>query len=99
MPSLKYMARSNLELQEEVLQMLLENLEEVGILENGGDDSNQCFYLINLQKVIQRKEKQKENDTPTRILEMLTPFLNKNICGDIKELDYFFDRQAIMFET
>ena len=31
---LKYMARSNLELQEEVLQMLLENLEEEDILEN-----------------------------------------------------------------
>ena len=37
---LKYMARSNLKLQEEVLQMLLDNLEEEGILENYGDDSN-----------------------------------------------------------
>ena len=37
---LKYMARSNLKLQEEVLQMLLDNLEEEGILENCGDDSN-----------------------------------------------------------
>ena len=42
---LKYMARSNLKFQEEVLQMLLDNLEEEGILENRGDDSNQCFYL------------------------------------------------------
>ena len=39
------MAGSNLELQEEVLQMLLEKPEEGGILENCGDDSNQCFYL------------------------------------------------------
>ena len=34
------MTRSNLKLQEEVLQMLLDNLEEEGILENRGDDSN-----------------------------------------------------------
>ena len=39
------MARSNLKLQEEVLQMLLDNLEEEGILENRGDYSNQCFDL------------------------------------------------------
>ena len=31
------MARSNLQLQEEVLQMLLKNLEEGDILENCGD--------------------------------------------------------------
>ena len=37
---LKHMTRSNLKLQEEVLQMLLDNLEEEGILENRGDDSN-----------------------------------------------------------
>ena len=42
---LKYMARSNLNLQEEVLQMLLDNLGEKGFLENRGDDSNQCFFL------------------------------------------------------
>ena len=42
---LKYLARSNLKLQEEVLQMLLDNLEEEGILEHRGDDSSQCFYL------------------------------------------------------
>ena len=41
---LKCMARSNLELQEEVLQMLLEHLEKEGILENRVGDSNQCFY-------------------------------------------------------
>ena len=35
---LKFMARSNLKLQQEVLQMLLNNLEEEGILENCGDD-------------------------------------------------------------
>ena len=32
-------------LQEEALQMLLDNLEEEGILENRGDDSKQCFCL------------------------------------------------------
>ena len=42
---LKFMARSNLKLQEEVLQMLLDNLEEEDILENLGIDSSQCFYL------------------------------------------------------
>ena len=85
-----------LELQEEILQMLLESLEEKGILENRVDDLNECFYLRNPQKVIQRKEKEteiidsRENDTPgTPILEMLTPFRNKNISGDIKELEDF----------
>ena len=42
---LKYMTRSNLKLQEEVLKMLLDNLKEEGILENPGDYSNQCFYF------------------------------------------------------
>ena len=42
---LKFMARSNLKLLEEVLQMLLDNLEEEGIVENLGVDSSQCFYL------------------------------------------------------
>lgn len=37
---LKYMTRSNLQLPEEVLQMLLENLEKEVILENCGDDSS-----------------------------------------------------------
>ena len=36
-----------LELQEEILQMLLESLEEKGILENRADDLNECFYLRN----------------------------------------------------
>ena len=39
------MARSNLKLLEEVLQMLLDNLEEEGIVENLGVDSSQCFCL------------------------------------------------------
>ena len=42
---LKFKARSNLKLLEEVLQMLLDNLEEEGIVENLGVDSSQCFYL------------------------------------------------------
>ena len=42
---LKFMGRSNSKLQEELLQMLLNKLEEEGILENFGDDSSQCFYL------------------------------------------------------
>lgn len=37
---LKYMTRSNLQLPEEVLQMLLENLEKEVILENCGGDSS-----------------------------------------------------------
>ena len=37
---LKYMTRSNLQLPEEVLQMLLENLEKEVILENCGNDSS-----------------------------------------------------------
>lgn len=39
------MPRSNVELQEKILQMILENFEEESILENRGDDLNQCFYL------------------------------------------------------
>lgn len=39
------MPRSNVELQEQILQMILENLEEESILENRGDDLNQCLYL------------------------------------------------------
>lgn len=42
---LEYMPRSNVELQEKILQMILENFEEESILENRGDDLNQCFYL------------------------------------------------------
>lgn len=38
---LEYMPRSNVELQEKILQMILENLEEESILENRGDDLNQ----------------------------------------------------------
>ena len=89
---LKYMARSNLKLQEEVLQMLLDNLEEEGILENRGDDSNQCFYLKeSIESHTKKRQKvteiidSRENDTQDRpILEMLTPLPNQNICGDIK---------------
>ena len=99
---LKYMARSNLELQEEVLQMLRENLGEEGILENRGDDLNQCFYLKeSIESYTKKREKEteiidlREDDTPgTLILEMLTPLPNKNISDDIKESDDFFDRHA-----
>ena len=99
---LKYMARSHLKLQEEVLQMLLDNLEEEGILENRGDDSSQCFYLKeSIESYMKRRQKateiieSREDDTHGRpILEMLTPLPNQNISGDIKELEDFFDRQA-----
>ena len=57
---LKYMARGNLELQGELLQMLLKNLEEEGILENCGDDSNQCFYW---KESIENYKKKKEQET------------------------------------
>ena len=92
---LKYMARSNLKLQEEVLQMLLDNLEEEGILENRGDDSNQCFYLKeSIESYTKKREKateiidSTEDDTQDRpILEMLTPLPNQIIYD-------FFYRQA-----
>ena len=52
------MARSNLELQEEIFQMLLENLKEEGILENCEDDLNQCFYLKeSIESYAQKREK------------------------------------------
>ena len=99
---LKFMARSNLKLQEEVLQMLLDNLEEEGILENRGDDSSQCFYLKeSIESYTKRRQKateitdSREDDTQGRpILEMHTRLPNQNISGDIKELECFFDRQA-----
>ena len=98
---LKYMARSHLKLQEEVLQMLLDNLEEEGILENRGADSSHCFYLKGSIESTKRRPKatevidSREDDTQGRpSLEMLTPLPNQNISGDIKELEDFFDRQA-----
>ena len=58
---LKFMARSNLKLQEEVLQMLLDNLEEEGFLENRGDDSSQCFYLKeSIESYTKRRQKATE---------------------------------------
>ena len=82
--------------------MLLDNLEEEGILENGRDDSSQCFYLKeSIESYTKRRKKaseiidSREDDTQGRpILEMLTPLPNQNISGDIKELEDFFDRQA-----
>ena len=91
---LKYMARSNLKLQEEVLQMLLDNLEEEDILENRGDDSNQCFYLKeSIESYTKKGEKameivdSTEDDTQDRpTLEMFALLPNQNTSGDIKEL-------------
>ena len=99
---LKFMARSNLKLQEEVLQMLLDNLEEEGILENLRVDSSQCFYLRESFETYMKRRQQateiagsREDDTQGRpILEMHTPLPNQSISGDIKELKDFFDRQA-----
>ena len=96
------MARSNLKLQEEVLQISLDNLEEEGILENRGDDSNQYFYSKeSVESYAKKSQKVKEiinlreYDIQGRpIFEMFTPFPNENISGDIKELEDFFDRQA-----
>ena len=53
--------RSNLELQEEVLQMLLENLEEEGILENVRDNSSQCFSLKELIESYTTKREKDRN--------------------------------------
>ena len=96
------MARSNLELQGEVLQIIPENLEEEDIQENRRDGSSQCFYLKkSIENYAKKREKEteitdsREVDTPgVSILETLTPLANKNISGDIKVLEDFFDRQA-----
>ena len=58
---LKHMARSNLKLQEEVLQMLLDNLEEEGILENRGDESSECFYSRVHRKLCEEKTESDRN--------------------------------------
>ena len=96
------MARSNLKLQEEVLQMLLDNLQKEGILENRGDDSNQCYYLKeSTESYAKKREKVTEiidsrEDTQSRpVLELFTPLPNQTISGDIKESKDFFDRQPI----
>ena len=96
------MARSNLKLQEEVLQMLLDNLQKEGILENRGDDSNQCYYLKeSTESYAKKREKVTEiidsrEDTQSRpVLELFTPLPNQNVSGDIKELKDFSDRQPI----
>ena len=99
---LKFMARSNLKMQEEVLQMLLDNLEEEGILENLGVDSSQCFYLKESIEIYMKRRQEateiidsREDDTQGRpILEMHKPLSNQSISGDIKEFEDFFDRQA-----
>ena len=82
--------------------MILDNLVEEAILENRGDDLNQCFYLKeSIESYTKKREKateiieSTEDDTQDRpILEILTPLPNQNISGDIKELEDFFDRQA-----
>ena len=58
---LKHMAGSNLKLQEEVLQMLLDNLEEEGILENRGDESSECFYSRVHRKLCEEKTESDRN--------------------------------------
>ena len=97
------MARSNLKLQEEVLQMLLDNLEEEGFLENLGDDSSQCFYLKeSIESYTKRRQKateitdSREDDTQGwPVLEMYTPLPNQNISGDKKESDSYLS--AVIF--
>ena len=83
----KFKARSNLKSQEKILQMLFDNLEKEGILENRGDDSSQCFYLKeSIESYTKRRQKatkiieSREDDTQGRpILEMYTQFPNQNI--------------------
>ena len=95
---LKFMARSNLKLQEEVLQMLLDNVEEEGFLENLGDDSSQCFYLKeSIESYTKRRQKateitdSREDDTQGwPVLEMHTPLPNQNISGDKKRVRFIF---------
>ena len=98
---LKFMTRSNLKLQGEVLQMLFDNLEE-GIFKNLGVDSSQCFYLKeSIESYTKRRQipteiiDSREDDIYGRpILEMLTLLPRQSISGDIKKLEDFFDRQA-----
>ena len=83
----KFKARSNLKSLEKILQMLIDNLEKEGILENRGDDSSQCFYLKeSIESYTKRRQKatkiieSREDDTQGRpILEMYTQFPNQNI--------------------
>ena len=56
----KYMASSNLKLQEDVLQMLPDNLEE-GILENRGDDSTVFLFERVFRKLYKEKKKSDRN--------------------------------------
>ena len=87
------MARGNLKLQEEVLQMLLDNLKEEDILENCGDDSSQCFcFKESIESYAKRRQKateiidSREGDTQGRpILEPHTPSPIQNISSDITE--------------
>ena len=82
--------------------MLLDNLEEDRILENSGDNTNQCSHLKkSIESYTKTREKATEivdsgeDDPQDRpILVMLTPLPNQNISGDIKELEDFFNRQA-----
>ena len=96
------MASSNLELLEEVSQKLFKNPDGKDILRNRGDDSNQRFYLKeSIESYTKKREKEtqisnsRKDDTPAiPILEMLTPLPNKNISGDIKVFEDFFNKQA-----
>ena len=88
---LKDIARGNLELQEEILQMLLENLEEESILENDGDDSSQCLFERIYRKLYKEKKKREiidsiEDDTPGTIV--CTPCWGKG--GELEFCNFVF---------
>ena len=86
---LKDIARGNLELQEEILQMLLENLEEESILENDGDDSSQCLFERIYRKLYKEKKKEiidsMEDDTSVTIV--CTPCWGK---GELEFWNFVF---------
>ena len=66
---LKFMAKGNLKLQEQVLQMLLDNLKEEDILENRGDDSSQCFcFKESIESYAKRRQKATEILTQEKII-------------------------------
>ena len=75
------MTKNNLKLQEKVLQMLIDNFAEEGIVENRRDDSDQCFYLKDAikscmkkrQKVTELIDSREDNTHGKRVLEMLVP--------------------------
>ena len=74
------MPRSNVELQEQILQMILENLEEESILENRGDDLNQCLYLKESVASYTKKREKEEKIIDSREDDTARYAYFRNVC-------------------